>query len=313
MSKKSSEEFAKSTVECLYDLDVLGISKKNAIPSVVDEIEDLLRLNDENTLKRRHEHFSIPGTQIHDYEEHFYELSADKNVLAGIRHKSGSKDQPFVHTLLDFVPTNADTESLKEFATEQFRKFTPNFLSIWLRPSLQFDVSNYNVTQSRQYMAGSIATIRKMEKPVGYERVILKKVTADFDFNWYTEAYEDFHRQHPELKDWVPITDKEDIDRCISDQLLYKVFVDGVLAGLIGAQNELLLGVPSVYMTELLLLSRFKGQGLAVALQRKFIDLLPREFDLVWGTIDAKNLPSLKTALRVGRTSIRSEYFIRLI
>jgi hypothetical protein len=96
------------------------------------------------------------GTQIHDYEEHFYDLSVGKTVLAGIRHKSGSKNQPFVHTLLDFVPTNADMDSLKEFATEQFRKFTPNFLSIWLRPSLQLDVSNYNATQSRQYMAGLI-------------------------------------------------------------------------------------------------------------------------------------------------------------
>jgi hypothetical protein len=65
-------------------------------------------------------------------------------------------------------------------------------------------------------------------------------------------------------------------------------------------------------MTELLLLSKFKGQGLGVALQRKFIDQLPKEFDLAWGTIDEKNLPPLRTALRVGLTSIRLEYFIRL-
>jgi hypothetical protein len=313
MSKRSFREFAKSAVECLYDLEAIGISKENAISSVENEIEDLLKLNDKNTLKGRHEHFSIPGTQMEDYEENFYELSAGKNVLAGIRHKSGMKGQPFVHMLLDFVPTSAEIELLRQFASKQFHKFNPKFLSIWLRPSLELDVSTYEATQSRQYVVGSIARIRKMGKPFGYDRIILEKVIADFDFKWYSEAYEDFHRQQPELKDWVPITDREDIDRCLSDQLLYKVFVDDVLAGLIGAQNEPLLEKPSVYMAELLLISKFKGQGLAVALQRKFIDELPKNFDLVWGTIDAKNLPSLKTALRVGRFLIRSEYFIRLV
>lgn len=288
MSKKSFHEFANSAVECLYDLDAIGVSKEDVATSVETEVEDLLSLNDENTLKKRHQHFSIPGTQIKDYEEHFYKLSDCKTVLAGIRHKGGSKDQPFVHTLLDFIPMGDDIESLMEFASKQFHKFNPKYLSIWLRPSLKLDFSKYEAIQSRQYIVSSIAAIRKMEKPFGYNRITLEKVTAEFDFNWYAEAYEDFHRQQPELKDWVPLTDREDLDRCISDQLLYRVFVDGVLAGLIGAQNESLLGKTSVYMTELLLLSRFKGQGLAVALQRKFIDELPSHFDLVWGTIDAK-------------------------
>ena len=161
-------------------------------------------------------------------------------------------------------------------------------------------------------MVGLISKIRRLEKPVGYERITLEKVVTDFDFKWYSDIYEDFHRQNPELKEWVPMTDKEDLDRCILDQLLYRVFVDGALAGLIGARSESLFGKPAIYMAELLLTSKFKGQGLAIALQRKFIDEIPKHFELIWGTIDAKNLPSLKTALRMGRMSIRSEYFIKL-
>ena len=313
MLKEKSIEFASSAIDCLYDLDAIDVSKDVAILSVKAEIEDLLRLNDEKTLKKRFEYFSIPGTQPEDFKESFYELGHGKNVLAGIRHKSGSKDQPFVHTLLDFVPTSADIVILKDFAAKKFHKFTPKHLSIWMRPSLKIDLSKYEVKQSRQYVVGSIAKIRNMAKPVGYEKITLEKVTTDFDYDWYTEAYTEFHQQRPDLKDWVPITDREDIDRCISDQLLFKVFVDDLPAGLIGGQNESLLGMSSVYMTELLLISKFKGQGLAVALQRKFIDELPNSMDLIWGTIDAKNLPSLKTALRVGRLPIRSEYFIKLI
>lgn len=312
MLKEKSIEFANSAIDCLYDLDAIDVSKDVAILSVKSEIEDLLKLNDEKTLKKRFDYFSILGTKPEDFKESFYELGHGKKVLAGIRHKSGLKDQPFVHTVLDFVPTSTEIGLLSEFAAKQFHKFKPKHLSIWMRPSLKIDLSKYEVKQSRQYVVGSVAKIRNMVKPVGYEKIALERVTTDFDYNWYSEAYAEFHQQRPDLKDWVPITDREDIDRCISDQLLFKVFVDDLHAGLIGGQNESLLGMSSVYMTELLLISKFKGQGLAVALQRKFIDEVPKSVDLVWGTIDAKNLPSLKTALRVGRLPIRSEYFIKL-
>ncbi len=312
MSKECIEEFAKSSVECLYDYDIIGISKKKAIESVVSEIDSLLKLNDEKTLKRRHAHFKIPDIQINDYEENFYNLNNTQTVLAGIRHLNGSKDLPFVHLMLGFNPVSADIETLKEFASKQFYKFSPKFLTVWIKPSLDLDFSKYQAIKSRLYMVGSTSNIRKMETPSNYGKVTLEKITTEFDFNWYSNAYEEFHRLNPELKNWVSITDREDINRCISDELIYRVLIDGVLAGIIGAQNDPLLGEPSVYMTELLLLSRYKGQGLAVALQRKFIDQLPKQYKYVWGTIDAKNLPSLKTSQRVGRLPIRSEYFINL-
>lgn len=312
MIKRNVEEFAKSAVTCLYDLDVIGVNRHLALTGMVAEIEELLKLNEVQTLKRRHQHFNIAGTTFDDFEEHFYEVGKNKNVLAGIRHVNASKDQPFVHALLDFSPENSDIELLRDFATTHFKKFAPKFVSLWLRPSLQIEALK-NAASSRQYVAASLAEIQKNENPPRYDRISLKRIENALDFNWYTEVYEDFHADHPDLKDWVPINDKEEMDRCISDQLLCQVFVDGTLAGLIGAQNEPLLGIPSVYMTELLLTSKFKGQGLAAAIQRKFLDELPSQFKLVWGTIDSKNLPSLKTALRVGRNPIRSEYFISLL
>ena len=253
MPKLNFYEFAKSAVECLYDLDSIGVAKANAILSIENKIENLLKLNDEKTLTRRHEHFNIPDTQPEDYIEKFYELNGGKIVLAGIRHKNGSKHQPFVHTLLNFVPIGADIEVLRQFASEKFQKFNPKELSIWLRPSVHLEISANKTISSRQYVVGSVLKIQKKEKPIGYDRITLKKVTADFDFKWYTQSYEDFHRTHPDLKSWVPITSKEDIDQSLSDQLLFTVFVYGTLAGLIAGQNEPLFGKPSVYISELLL------------------------------------------------------------
>jgi hypothetical protein len=71
-----------------------------------------------------------------------------------------------------------------------------------------------------------------------------------------------------------------------------------------------LLGLSGLYFTEILLTRAFKGQGLAPAVQRKFIDGLADDFAVVWGTIDAKNAASTKTALKVGRRSIREEIFL---
>jgi hypothetical protein len=129
---------------------------------------------------------------------------------------------------------------------------------------------------------------------------------------WYEGAYSSFHSEHPELVRWVPMTEKEELQRCADEELLFRVLVDGNHAGLIGGRNESLLGSSAVYMTEFLLMRPFKGQGLAAALQRKFLDSLGPKFNLVWGTIDAKNKASHQTALKIGRTSIRSEFFLPL-
>lgn len=312
MFNPSPQKFAQSAAECLYDLSAINILLESAILSVEQEVQTLLKLNDLKTLQRRYEYFRILGTSIHDYEERFYEINTGQTVLAGIRHKIGLVDQPFVHTLLDFTPNKNDIKLLKEFSLQQFHKFKPKYLSLWLKPSLQLPLSEFEVTPSRQYVVGLISSIRKPEISDSSKRVRLEKLTDNFNYNWYSEVYEEFHRQRPDLKDWVPITDKEDIQRCLADQLLYHVYVDGGLAGLIGGYSENYLGKPAIYMAEFLLTSKFKGQGLAAVVQRKFINELPNDFELIWGTIDTKNQPSLKTALKVGRLPIRSEYFIRI-
>ncbi len=312
MLNLNSKKFAENAADCLYDLKSLDIPKENAIASIHEEIENLLSLNEHETLVGRHSHFNIPGTEIQDYEEHFYEIDSGKNILAGIRHKGGDIQMPFVHTLMGFDPTNSDIIDIIKFSRQQFKKFNPRFVSIWIKPSLKIDFSKVTATQSRQYVVGSISEIKKMKKPANFDIIKIEKVTSGFDFDWYTKAYAEFHEKQPNLKTWVPITDNEDIERAITDQLMYRVLVNEKLAGIIAAHDQPLLNKKSAYMVELLLTNRFKNQGLAPAFQRKFIETLSNDFNFIWGTIDAKNQPSLKTALRVGRIPIRSEYFIEL-
>jgi len=56
----------------------------------------------------------------------------------------------------------------------------------------------------------------------------------------------------------------------------------------------------------------WKGQGLAKAIQRKFVDENSKQTDVVWGTINSANLPSYKTAAANRRIPIRCESFFEI-
>ena len=55
----------------------------------------------------------------------------------------------------------------------------------------------------------------------------------------------------------------------------------------------------------------YRGHGLGPALQRHFINQLPSsEGGLVFGTIDAINQPSMRTAIKVGRLDVGGWSFV---
>jgi RimJ/RimL family protein N-acetyltransferase len=248
-----------------------------------------------------------------DYSEKFYELRKGKTVLAGIRHLSGSKSHPFVHALLSFVPSASDLLELKEFAATNFQLFSPRDVSFSVRPSAEGQLKSMrNLAFARKYVAGRLSTIKAVPRPLGYERISLVNSGSEADLSWYEAAYQDFHTQHPQLKEWVPMTSLDELRSSTAQGLLYHVLIDGQQAGLIAAKREPLLGLTGAYMMELLLVPPFKGIGLASALQRKFVDELPPDIEVIWGTIDAKNQASMKTALRTGRVAVRSECFMSL-
>lgn len=311
--RKEKEEFGNAVLQAIYDLDEIAITPNSALLGILTEINELTGLNSTEIMENRHAHFQILNTSAVDYGERFFEIKPGCWMLTGIRHLSSKKDHPFVHMFLGFIPTLDDLSILKEFARKQFRVFAPKHVSFWLRPSspLALDLEK-NGYAARRYIAGRFSKISKSPLPLGYERITLERMQNAPDNGWYKKAYSDFHTEYPELEQWVPISDSEELQRCADDKLLYQVLVDGNHAGLIGGRNEPLLGSPAVYMTELLLMRPFKGQGLAAALQRKFLDSLESKFELVWGTIDAKNKPSTRTALKIGRTPIRTEFFLPL-
>ena len=57
---------------------------------------------------------------------------------------------------------------------------------------------------------------------------------------------------------------------------------------------------------------RLRGKGLAPAVQSSFLAGQRSGADTVWDHIHARNLPSLRTAQKLGRRAVQQEYFVSL-
>lgn len=246
-------------------------------------------------------------------------------AIFGIRFLNGNPKEPFVGVVPDFTPNSGQVlrnsaivpgsfselnqiSLFKKLAIKHFSVFSPKYIQVWFQPSMVNSVDlPRNTNISRRVVAGFVNDIlyREFSLPSG---VSLESTKSDSYFDWYKNTYSEFHLDNPHYRDLIPVNTKEEMDESLSEGLLYWAKVDGEKMGLIGGVSSDLLGANGLYMNEVLLAKKFRGQGYAPIIQRLFIEQQKkRNFDLVWGTIDAQNKPSTKSALRVGRKSIREE------
>lgn len=305
-------QFAEAALST-FDLNSLHpIDTDKAIESLVEEVNDLISLNENDVKTSRAEYFKIPGTTPEDYSERLFEVGSKKAALAGIRHLSGDVKRPFVAIQTNYqVQTLDDLMPLAKIVRQEFSTFKPMDLNFWVNPQSEISTDLHRtLSPSQMYVASRLNNIGLSFK--NPSSIKLTPIKDDSYREWYKEQYREFHADHPNLAPWVPINDVEEMLDAINDGLLFFASINGERIGMIGGKSESLLGEPAVYMLELLIPRPHKGKGLASMMQRQFLHELDGKFDLVWGTIDAKNLPSMKTALRVGRKIVRNEYFVPL-
>lgn len=267
-----------------------------------DEFEDLNQLC---TRTSRHSHFQIPGSSPEDFSEHLVELDEHKNILCGIRHKGGNPDLPFVRIQTDFPCSQDEILSLySSHLKNRFAVFKPQFLQVFdKKPLLNSQTGILTLAASKAKILNSSSEKCRLQ---------LKPVQDDY-YPRYMKSYAEFHASHPELKDRVPRNSFEEMAECRKQGLLYSIFYEEEHAGWIAAQLSPFLGHPGFYITEIFLLPLFRGKGLASAIQREFIRTCAPNTSIIWGTIDACNPSSLKTALSNGREIVRREVFVSIL
>jgi len=299
--------FAKAALDT-FDLKEFSIDREKALVGlkndIVSEFEDL---NSEETKKARNDHFKVTGAKPDDYVEKVLLLDSGGKVIYGIRHMGGNPDLPFIQLNPNFrIQSKAEALEVYEKIEHEFEVFKPKYLSFWSRDQVDADFfgSTYMVSTSNQ--------MKHLDEWPLESDITFTKITDDSYYEWYKQGYEEFHNSFPELSKKVTVNSVDSMRDSLEDGLLYYVELSGEKIGLIAGEKSKLLGHDGIYFHEIFISKKWKGKGLAKAIQRNFISSFTVGHEFVWGTIDSHNLPSFKTAKSNGRRPIRYECFIDL-
>ncbi|MDP7320550.1 MAG: hypothetical protein QF441_08075 [Bacteriovoracaceae bacterium] len=290
-----------------FDLSNIELDINLALKELSDEIvSEWNELNSNEVMNSRNNYFEMPNTKSIDYAEKLLELGGNKKVIYGIRHMGGNKDLPFINLKPNFGINNVrEVFEIYKKVKDEFTAFNPLYLSFWSPKKIDVDFigSTYLVTRSKD--------IKLMKPWEGEASLELKKVVDDSYYDWYKSGYEEFHKERPDLEKKVTLNSLDSMRDSVGQGLMYEVYYDGEKMGIIAGESSSLLGHSAVYFHEIFISKKWKGKGLAKAMQRKFVEMSTKDDDFIWGTVDSHNLPSYKTALSNGRKPIRYECFIK--
>lgn len=288
-----------------YDLNTLPINPAQAHQWLQGEfLDEWQELNQPKVMQARHHYFSIENTTADDYQEYCVALSQTQSIICGIRHKGGNSNQPFIQVRPNFVIEHTKQLAAIQAATDGlFRAFHPQHMAFWRSAPLP------QCHIEAQYMVAHANTIIAQSAWPQESDIQLKTVEDNDYYAWYDAIYRQFHLDHPSLKDRVQQNSVDEFEEAQQQGLLYFIYFKQQRVGLISAQKNDLLGHPGVYFNEILLDKPWRGLGLAKAAQRQFIVQNVSKNDVVWGTINTGNIPSIHTAYANQRRSIRYECF----
>lgn len=291
-----------------FDLTNLEIDTNIAIKGLSDEIvSEWNELNSLEVLESRCKYFAVPNTTSSDYAEKLLALSSDMKIIYGIRHMGGNKEMPFINLKSNFRISSAKQAiSIYNNIKDEFIAFNPLYLSFWSPTKVDVDFVG------SIYLVANSSKIKAMKPWDSEASLNLKKVLDDSYYDWYKSGYEEFHKDRPDLEKKVTVNSLESMRDSLEQGLMYKVYLDGEQIGLIAAEKSKFLGHYGLYFHEIFITKKWKGKGLAKAIQRKFIEMNTENDDFIWGTVDSHNLPSYKTAQSNNRKAIRFECFIKL-
>jgi len=290
-----------------------------------DVLDAALRVTLELALERCHDqvfasrfHTSCPveGAQRHDYLHRHIKVP-NATLLAGIRFKGLRLDAPFVELIAASQPLDTlDLEVCWQILRDTFAIFTPRWIRAFegARPWRQQLAPARPHHVDLHVLAAPIPALLNVPAPPTLGRVRVHPVRPEVSYPRYADAHRAW-RASDALASEVLTADHDDFVACAREGALLDAFVGGQWAGVIGARPGTWRGLTGFEVFELFLDVPFRGQGLAVALQRHLLRVLePRAHTQTWlfGTIHDRNRASLATARRMQRVDVGSWVFVDL-
>ncbi|MFT5685238.1 MAG: hypothetical protein ACI8RZ_006187 [Myxococcota bacterium] len=224
-------------------------------------------------------------------------------ALLELRFRGLDPDFPFVEVVAtDFTVTPALLPALLTAASQTWPTIPLRWLGLWVASHAGWQPPGAG---DMHLVVGALASLDCDPGP-------LTTTPADADsLPRVVSAYADFHTARPDLSPHVNALDAETLDDLIATGTAWDAWLDGAWAGLLAVEASPLLGGPGFVVIEEVLAPALRGQGLGAVLQRAGLaNLPPTPGGLVWGTIHEDNLPSRKTAARVGRTEVDLRWLV---
>jgi hypothetical protein len=236
---------------------------------------------------------------------------AGRRLITGIRFLGMDIRRPFVDVAQISKPLehqNQQTE-ISQLLKREFAIFKPTRWRIFQASHLEYQFADCD--PDKRVLAGLLSSINAQPKPPNFKRVELKPATNLEFYPRYQTLYQDLYTQRPWLSDVSHTETLEDLKHYLEHDKVFEIFVDGIWAGVTIAARDQERGLKGWLMIEIVLESRWQGQGLGVVVQRQLATQLEDAGQgTLFGTIGAVNVPMQKTAAKVGRVDLGGEYWV---
>jgi GNAT superfamily N-acetyltransferase len=259
-----------------------------------------------------HECFGLP---VAAFNNRLIDIGALR-VIAGIRFRNLDSGHPFVsieHASLP-IGTLASTAQLMDTMKAEFAAFGPRSLSFDHPSHLPLRVQGA-AGDLHVLIAPAQAMATMLAAPPGLERVTLVPAADIGFYERYVALYDDIYQERPWARNEVRVEDRETLEDCREQGLLFHVRIDEVWSGIVAAVRWGAAAggaVRGIQVAEIVLAKSARGRGLGIAVQRRLAEHIAASEPntTIWGTVAHVNLPMRRTAERAGRTDIGATYWV---
>lgn len=269
-------------------------------------------LTDEEFAKRFHKNIFVEGTTHIDYLAKYLEFN-DIQFVTSIRFFNRNAEKPFVYVEYYSCETKYFFENwleIRKIILKEYDVFKLNRIRLSLRTEDKIHFEKFNPDLDQGMYSAPIADIIKKEfYPNGNLRIEKIGQMTDEDYKIYVEEYNKFKLANPDLTSIItePL---ETINQHCQKDYGFKLYVNDEWAGF-----ALYASSPEFYLYgylvwDKIIFEKFRGQNLSAYLQNQgFKDYVSDKSGFIYGTIEANNQGSIKTAKSTGRECIFGSYF----
>lgn len=286
-----------------------GYDAEDAAQAEIDGVGSLAALASPDVVAARIGRLGV-DVSTWDMTERLLQASGERTVVTGLRYLNLDPAFPVVAVKTTARVNDAEAvDTLAAQVTEAYRGVGVRGFTFWEQPGLNLSPAQNWATVT----AGSLsAAARADERDLAGALTISWPEAASEVFADYQHGHQAWRSDAPELDPFVSESGQEGLQEAADQGLLMALRDDHGFAGLAAATIAPLFGRRAVCMLDVFLTERLRGKGLASAVQSSFLAGQRSGADTVWGHIHARNLPSLRTAQKLGRRPVQQEYFVSL-